>query len=357
MWVSRLHVRDLRNIREATVEMEPGLNVFVGRNAQGKTSLLEAVGLLARARSFRTEDTRALIRHGAEGLLAHGSAHEDDRASELEIELTASARRLRVDGRDVAPRGYHGRLEAVVYSTDRLRIVRGPMRERRAFLDRGAAALWPAYRQALRDYERVVLQRNAALVQGTPDLVAWDDRLLQHGAALRHRRAVYVERLRAALRAERFAPAGERFDVSLGGAGALEGEEAQRARLGAEMEARQREERRARRTLVGPHRDAVALTVDGQEALEVASSGQARSLLLALALAALAVFRAERGTSAVALLDDLDSELDEHRASALCREVAGRGQALVTTAHPGWARRLGAAARLFEVEEGRVRAA
>jgi DNA replication and repair protein RecF len=357
MWLARLQLRDLRNIREVTVDMEPGLNVFVGRNAQGKTSLLEAVGLLARGRSFRTEDTRALIRHGAPGLLARGSAREDDRRSELEIELTAAARRLRVDGRDVPPRGYHGRLEAVVYSTDRLRVVRGPMRERRAFLDRGAAALWPAYGQALRDYERVVLQRNAALLQGTRDLVAWDERFVTHGAALRQRRAVYVARLREALEAEPFAPAGERFDISLGASGATAGEQAHGDRLREEMEARQRDERRARRSLVGPHRDAVALTVDGREAGEVASSGQARSLLLALALAALAVYRRERGTSAVALLDDLDSELDEQRAGALCREVAARGQALVTTAHPGWVRRLGPLARVFEVTEGRVRAA
>ena len=99
MWLGKLEVRDLRRIREASFEMEPGLNVFVGRNAQGKTSLLEAVGLLARGRSFRTEDTRALIRHGAAGLMARGCAHQDGRSSELEIELSAQARRLRVDGR------------------------------------------------------------------------------------------------------------------------------------------------------------------------------------------------------------------------------------------------------------------
>ena len=357
MWLGRLELRDLRNLREVALEMEPGLNVFVGRNAQGKTSLLEGVALLARGRSFRTEDARALIRHGAAGLLARGRAREDERAQDLEIELSAGLRRLRVDGREVPPRSYHGRLEAVVYSTDRLRIVRGPMRERRAFLDRGAAALWPSYRQALREYERVVLQRNAALVAGTPDLAAWDEQFLELGAGLRQRRAVYVERLRGALARESFAPAGERFDLRLGEPGEPVGEDAHRARLRREMEARSRDERRARRSLVGPHRDAVALTVEGQEAGEFASSGQARSLLLALALAALTVYREERGTSAVALLDDLDSELDEERAAALCREVARRGQALVTTAHPDWARRLGPLARVYEVEEGHVRAA
>jgi DNA replication and repair protein RecF len=357
MWLGRLEVRDLRRIREVTLEMAPGLNVFVGRNAQGKTSLLEAVGLLARGRSFRTEDTRTLIRQGAAGLLARGRAHEEGRSSDLEIELSERTRWLRVDGREVAPRAYQGRLEAVVYSTDRLRVVRGPMRERRAFLDRGAAALWPAYRQALRDYERVVLQRNAALQAGTPDQAAWDERFLALGAALRQRRAAYVERLRQALRREPFAPAGERFDVQLGARGEIAGEDAHREWLRREMHSSRGEERRARRSLVGPHRDPVVLTVNEQEAGEVASSGQARSLLLALALAALAVYRDERGTSALALLDDLDSELDEERAAALCQEVARRGQALVTTAHPEWARRLGPAVRRFEVDEGQVRAA
>ncbi|HVR71066.1 MAG TPA: DNA replication and repair protein RecF [Vicinamibacteria bacterium] len=357
MWLGKLEVRDLRRIREVTLNMEPGLNVFVGRNAQGKTSLLEAVGLLARGRSFRTEDTRTLIRHGAAGLVARGRAHADGRSIDLEIELSQKTRRLKVDGREVAPRSYHGRLEAVVYSTDRLRVVRGPMRERRAFLDRSAAALWPSYRQALRDFERVLQQRNAALLAGTPDQAAWDERFLTLGGDLRQRRAAYVERLRQALRREPFAPAEERFDVGLGDRGEAAEGVAHRERLRREMDSVRREERRARRSLVGPHRDPVLLTVNDREAGEVASSGQARSLLLALALAALAVYREERGTSAVALLDDLDSELDEERSAALCREVARRGQALVTTAHPDWARRLGPPARLFEVEEGRVRAA
>jgi DNA replication and repair protein RecF len=108
---------------------------------------------------------------------------------------------------------------------------------------------------------------------------------------------------------------------------------------------------------VGPHRDRLALTIDGEEAAQSASSGQARSLLLALALASLEVYRSERGAAPVALLDDLDSELDEERTLALCREVAGRGQALVTTAHPGWAQRLAGEGALFLVEDGHVRAA
>jgi DNA replication and repair protein RecF len=116
-------------------------------------------------------------------------------------------------------------------------------------------------------------------------------------------------------------------------------------------------ERAAGRSLAGPHRDTVELLLDGQDARESASSGQARSLLLALALASLRVLCEETGRAAVALLDDLDSELDEERAGALCAEVARRGQAWVTTAHPGWAESLRPLGRIYEVSGGAVRCA
>jgi DNA replication and repair protein RecF len=354
--VERLEVRDLRNIRDAAVTLEPGLNVFVGRNAQGKTSLLEAVALLARGRSFRTERVQQLIRRGAPFARATAVTRAAARPqSALQVDVRPEGRTLQVDGSPVGPQAYQGRLEAVVYSTDRLRIVRGAMKERRAYLDRGAAALWPAYRRTLREYEQVVRQRNACLERGGRDLEAWDERLVALGGALRHRRAGYAARLQAALRAG-YRPQGETYDVALPEEAAGGSEADQQALLREQVALRRRDEMRARRSLAGPHRDAVGLNIDGVDAAEHASSGQARSLLLALALAALAVYREERGTTAVALLDDLDSELDEARAAQLCHEVAASGQALVTTAHPGWARRLGQG-RLFTVDEGRVTAA
>jgi DNA replication and repair protein RecF len=113
-------------------------------------------------------------------------------------------------------------------------------------------------------------------------------------------------------------------------------------------------ERAAGRSLAGPHRDAVDLLVDGRDAGEGASSGQARSLLLALTLASLRVYRDETGRAAVALLDDLDSELDEDRAGTLCEEVARRGQALVTSAHPRWAESLRPLGSVYREETGRA---
>jgi DNA replication and repair protein RecF len=353
VWVRRLRIRDLRNIQDETVDLHPGLNVFFGRNAQGKTSLLEAMGLVARGRSFRTEDAPSLIRYGAGGLLARADAGEDATLA-LEVELQPTRRAFRVDGREVAPREYHGRLEVVVYSTDRLRVVRGSMRDRRQLLDRQAAVLWPAYRADLLAFERVLRQRNAALEARGRDEEAWTESFVARGARLRHRRGAFAARLTETL-AGGFRPRGERYEVHVrAGAGS---EEEARSALAAEVKELLPRERAAGRSLAGPHRDAVEFLLDGRDVAEGASSGQARSLLLALALASLQLYREETGRSAVALLDDLDSELDEERAGALCAEVARRGQALVTSAHPGWAESLRPLGSIYHVSGGAVRCA
>jgi DNA replication and repair protein RecF len=353
-WVERLAVRDLRNIHEATLDLHPAVNVFHGRNAQGKTSLLEAVGLLARGRSFRTEHAASMIRSGAGASLAQARGDERGVAEVLEVELRPTQRLYRLDGREVPQRDYRGRLEVVVYSTDRLRVIHGAMRERRQYLDRQAAALWPSYQAELRVFERLLTQRNAALAAGARDTEVWTERFVESAARLRRRRAHYAARLTTTL-ATGFRPAGESYAVRCVEPPASEDESVRQ--LSRELDALAGRERAAGRTLAGPHRDAVAMLIDEEDAALNASSGQARSLLLALTLAALRVHHEETGRAAVALLDDLDSELDAERAGALCEEVARRGQALVTSAHPGWAESLRPLGHIFHVSEGQVRCA
>src|SRR5205814_2292461 len=111
----------------ARLDLSPGLNVLVGRNAQGKTSLLEAVGLLARGRSFRTDETSTVIRRGAPSLRVQGVSQAEHGRTALAVEVRPGQRELRVDGTPVAAAAYQGRLEVAVYATDRLRVVHGPM--------------------------------------------------------------------------------------------------------------------------------------------------------------------------------------------------------------------------------------
>jgi DNA replication and repair protein RecF len=355
MWLATLELRDLRNLREVDLELSGGLNVFVGRNAQGKTSVLEGVGLIARGRSFRTDRLPALIRRGTTTARAGGRVVSPERECRLGVHVTGERRRLSVDGAAVRPRDYAGRFEVGVYSTDRLRVVRGTMRDRRQFVDRSAGALWPVYRRLGRDYERVLRQRNAALESGGRDLGAWTDGLISVGAELRQRRSDYVRLLQEQLRGG-YGPEGERYAIRASPDLGASAEPAQREHLAEELSARAGAERGARRSLAGPHRDPILLAIEGEET-DTASSGQQRSLLLALTLASLEVYRRETGSRAVTLLDDLDSELDERRAGALCERVARDGQALVTTAHRAWVDGIGLPVRTFLVEGGRVVAA
>lgn len=354
MWVSDLRIRDVRNIESAEIALAPGLNVFVGDNAQGKTTILESVGLIARGRSFRAADARAMIRHGAPSLNASAVAREGSHDAALGIELTDDTKSFRLNGREVPPRDYRGRLEVAVYCGDRLRVLTGGMRERRLFLDRGAAALWPAAARVQREFERVLSQRNAALERRAPEQETWDERFAALGGELRDRRARYAARLAHEMR-DGFRPAGEHYAIRIDPE-PLADAEAEQHRLRGALKDTCAAERAAGRSLAGPHRDAVSMTVDDRDLAE-ASAGQARSLLLAVTLAALDVYRAERGAPAVALLDDLDSELDDRRGAQACEEFAKRGQALVTTAHPAWARALAQPVAVFEVTAGRVRSA
>lgn len=355
MWLSRLELRDLRNLHAVDIELSEGLNVLYGRNAQGKTSILEGVGLVARARSFRTEDTRAAVRRGSAGLMARGEVRDGDGSTGLAVALGHEHRSLRVDGSEVTPGRYHGRFEVAVYSTDRLRVVRGTQRDRRSFVDRSAGALWPPYRKLQRQFERVLRQRNASLEQGGRDLGVWTERLVEAGAALRQRRSDYVRQLDRRL-SSGFRVGDEAYSSAVEPELGADAVPAHRALLAEQLAERATAERHARRTLVGPHRDSVSFRI-GPDDPSAASSGQSRSLLLALTLASLDVYREETGRSAVALLDDLDSELDRDRVAALCASVTSRGQALVTTAHQGWVESLGQPLRAFRVEAGRVEAA
>jgi DNA replication and repair protein RecF len=265
--------------------------------------------------------------------------------------MDAQQRQLVLNGKKVGPGGYHGQLEVGVYSTDRLRAVRGSMRDRRLFLDRSAAATWPSYRRLLSDYDRVVRQRSAALEGRRNGLEAWDEQLVELGARLRARRESYVSQLQQQLSEEPLM-AGEEYAVSLSN---VAGDESAHRELLYEQVRQVREkERAAGRTLVGPHRDRLRLTVSDHEIAEGASSGQSRSLFLALTLATLEVYRSVRGGRPVALLDDLDSELDDERATRLCEQLSRRWQLLVTTAHESWARSVGELGCRFRVRDGDV---
>lgn len=347
--VQHVEIRNVRNIERAGIDLGPGLNVLVGGNAHGKTSVLEALGLAARGLSFRSEDTNEAVRAGERELSI--AATLTPGTTGLEFGLAEGERRFCVDGREVKAREYRGRMEVVVHWAQRLRLVRGTMRERRDYLDRMLAAQRPSHARAARDYGRIVGQRNAVLGTGAKGLEAWDERLIAEGARVRVGRAAFVRELNLRLSAYR-GPRGERFEVELQAQSEQEAE--QRVDLEKSLAACRARERRVGRTLVGPHRDDVALRVGGREVCRGASSGQARLLLLCLALSILGIYREQRHSAVVGLLDDVDAELEVERARAICRDAASSGQVVVTSARSDWLAGLDVSRQVFAVRDGRV---
>jgi DNA replication and repair protein RecF len=331
---------------EADVELTSGLTVLQGANGQGKTSLLEAVGWVARSRSFRGVPDRLLVRADAEQAIVRALVRTGEREQLFEAEIRATGRnRIQCNRQVVArTRDLHGLLRVTVFSPDDLALVKGGPSERREFLDELLTMLSPRYDAARGDFERVLKQRNALLRAGVRDedalttLDVFDDQLARAAGEIVRGRLRLIERLVPAVvqgyellaGQDALLTASYEAEWSSGPLAASDAEAVDDA-LRSALVARRRAEIDRGLTLVGPHRDDWKLEMNGLDARHQASQGEQRTLALALRLAGHHVVSELTGTVPVLLLDDVFSELDAARASALVRNLP-EGQTLLTTA-------------------------
>ncbi len=344
--VGHLWLTDFRCLREIDIELAAGLTVLQGANGQGKTSVLEAVGWVARARSFRGVSDAMLVRSGATAAIVRAEVTTSGRQQLFEAEIKVAGRnRILCNRQPVArARDLYGLLRVTVFAPDDLSLVKGGPAERRDFLDEILAMLAARYDAARADFDRVVKQRNALLRQGIRDddarftLDVFDDQLVHAGAELIRGRLRLLERL-----APTVAQAYEMLALDARPVSTTYVSDAAQASLTATdaevvedqlreaLEHKRRAEIDRGLTLVGPHRDELRLLIDGLDARHQASQGEQRTLALALRLAGHMVVRELAGAAPVLLLDDVFSELDANRAAALVRNLPP-GQTLLTTA-------------------------
>jgi DNA replication and repair protein RecF len=348
--LAHLWLTDFRGHVASEVEVGPGITVFAGGNAQGKTTVLEAVGWLARMSSFRGAPDATLVRVGCDKAIvraeiAPANRGPDVRPDLIEAEIAVAGRNRVLLNRKPLPRARDllGTLRVTVFAPDDLRLVKAGPAERRAELDDLLVALSPRYDAVQADYERVLKHRNAWLrtwsrADDPATLDVWDEQLVRAGAELVRGRLKLLERLTAPLGKAYADVAGATADVAGAYEAAWAGITLDEHRLddvapllaGAVARSRPADLER-RLTLVGPHRDDWRLSIDGLDARRYASQGEQRSLALAVRLAGHVVISELVGEPPVLLLDDVFSELDETRAGNLVshRPIA---QALVTTA-------------------------
>lgn len=341
MLLARLTLSDFRNYDELDLSPAPGLNVFIGPNAQGKSNLLEGIAMLGTGKSFRTSHESDTIRNGRQRALLAGTATLNAGNVELACAIERSERGIRkrysVNGNAVRYAGYLGRMRVVTFVPADLHLATGAPGARRAFLNIALSQSEPRYYYELARYRKVIQQKNA-LLRGAvePDaelLDTYNRALTDAGVAIMLARAALVEALaqRAQRAHARFAP-GERFEVLY--KPDVPFETADRETVAAALEARLHhchDAERARKSVIaGPHRDDVALRLDGVSLAAFGSQGQQRTAVLAMKLAEYGVLRERSGEPPLLLLDDVLSELDEDRAAAFVTEIGEYEQTFIT---------------------------
>jgi DNA replication and repair protein RecF len=342
--LSNLSIRDFRCFTRFDLEFHPEVTCIIGGNALGKTSLLEAVVVLARLQSPRTNSLAPVIRTGAKGLVVDGMVHN----RHMQFYYSASRRKLALDS--VEQRDAHAYLQVcrlVFFANADIDLVRGTGEERRRFLDFMGNQLFRDYRNTLRSYEKAVRSRNAYLKMTTArsrEVVAYTKPLLDFGRRLTELRGTLVRRLEPDAMAA-FNLFGEREEQF-----GLEYYSGSTADFAGALAASAEEEARLKTTLVGPHRDDLLFRLSGQPAAVYASEGQQRTMAIALKLGHARLLESEFGDSPLLLLDDVFGELDTARRNRLFANLPPRGQRIITTTSLAWLNDT-PISKLYEIKE------
>ncbi|MBX0300605.1 DNA replication/repair protein RecF [Cryobacterium sp. 1639] len=369
MRVTHLSLTDFRNYAEAEVPFGPGPNLIVGKNGQGKTNLVEALGFLSTLGSHRVSQTGAMVRSGEESAIIRARLEYNGRDLLTEVQINRSGlNRAQVNRSVIKTRELPRYFSSVLFAPEDLALVRGDPGGRRRFLDQLLILRSPRLSAVLTDYDRVLRQRNTLLKSARAagvksnqltTLDIWDERLVALGSEIIDERAELVRQLLpplgAAYRAVAGADHGPNLVASLSILGAdEESDAADTARTapagaapgGAEtgsgdtagifraaLAGLRRKELDRGMTLAGPHRDDLVFELNNLPAKGYASHGESWSFALALKLASAELLRRDSSSGdPVLILDDVFAELDQSRRRRLAEAVTGYEQVLITAA-------------------------
>ena len=321
MYFKSVRLENFRNYKDLFLEFDPGLNIFLGRNAQGKTNLLESLFIMGLGKSFRTSKDREMIAFESDFSKAVCIVADEDRETELKVVYKKEGKIISVDGVKLARTvDLLENVYIVVFSPEDLRIIKDGPDNRRRFLDRELCQIKPVYYSDLGNYKKILKQRNFILRQPQPDrelLSVFDEALTDYGIRIADERSDFTERLMDISRDihSKISSGSELLKVSY-----------ETDIPGKDIESQERKELYRRKleenyerdsyngfTSFGPHKDDLKLEINGTDIRMYGSQGQQRTAALSMKLAEIELIKQETGKNAVLLLDDVLSELDQGR--------------------------------------------
>ena len=360
-----IYLRDFRNYREAALEFDPGVNLIVGDNAQGKTNLLEAISYLGSGKSFRAQKNAEMIRFGADFAEIDGKLFSQERDQSLRWVLFSGSRPRQIwrNGAKKKTAGdIAGVLPTVLFCPEDLMILKMGASQRRRFGDLALCGLRPNYDAALTEYNRILDQKSRILKDhyDNPAVLAilpeYNTRLCQVGALLISYRARFYESLgKAAGKFHgQFSGGAEDFTLQYKTVSTVKDPFAPVSQLTENLlehlERHYRAELESGQCLTGPHKDDFDICLSGIDLKAYGSQGQTRTAAISLKLAQRELMGREWGEEPVLLLDDVLSELDPGRQDFVLNQIVS-GQVFITCCEPGRFTKLG---KTIEIKSGNV---
>ena len=360
-----LKLRDFRNYESLELEFDPGVNLIVGSNAQGKTNLLEAVCYAGSGRSFRTQKQGELIRFHADFAEIEAQVHAEERQQSLRWVLFSGARPRQIyrnGAKKKSASEIAGVLPTVLFCPEDLMVLKSGAAARRRLGDQALCQLRPNYDAALTEYNRSLDQKSRILKDhfeypGVLEVLpVYNARLCQVGALLISYRARFYDSLgRAAARYHsQFAGGAEEFRLEYRTVSTVKDPFAPVARLTQDLydhlDSHYRAELESGQCLTGPHKDDFDVSLSGINLKAYGSQGQTRTAAISLKLAQRELMGREWGEEPVLLLDDVLSELDQSRQDFVLNQIVS-GQVFITCCEPGRFTRLG---KTIEIQNGKV---
>jgi len=333
MRLTKLECRSFRKLEEVCFEPSPGLNVIRGGNAQGKTTVLEALLYAATSKSHRTASEGELARHGGSLFHTHAWASRKDRAVDIEANWWNGIKRFKVNGvAQTRLSDILGRINVVFFYPGDVELVKGGAAMRRRFLDMELSQIHPPYLIALQKFRQALRQRNELLRADRPDtdmIALWDVQLAEQGAQLIDGRHRFIGEL-AVQAKEAYARVadGEELLLSYRPDVAESGELADALAKSLDKDIRRRVTNR------GPHRDDMDIAIEGHSARNYGSQGQQKTAALAIKLAEAALVKARTGEHPILMLDEVLAELDGYREKQLLDSIDSGAQCIMTTTAP-----------------------
>lgn len=361
MYIKEITLKDFRNYKDLHTSFHPRVNIFLGKNAQGKTNLLEGIYLNAMARSFKTTRDKDLIRFGEEFCRIHTVSKAFDEEMETEILITKEGKKIiKIDGVKASKTSQLlERIYIVIFSPEDLKIVKDEPEKRRRFIDRELCQIKPGYYSDLSSYKKVLKQRNMYLKEREIDtsvLDIWDYELARYGSRIIRRREEFIKKISEISSDihQRISGGMENLIIHYEANIPYSGWETTETEFYKILENSREDDIRNRTTGHGPHKDDLKIEADGIDLRKFGSQGQQRTAALSLKLSEIRLIEAETGEKPILLLDDVLSELDNERQSYLISSL-GENQMFITTADiSGKVIRSMPEGKVFKIEKGTV---